>query len=507
MDPLLVTLEDQYLNILGILAAYTVFHFLIYPLFLSPLSKIPGPKLTALSSWYLDIKYLQERASSHVEELHRQYGPIVRVGPSEIVINDSKNLATIYGVSSAFPKPPAAARFDNFGYPCAFSSRYKNEHRERRRATAKVYTMSSIMGNESLLNFIRNRLDKVTRLIDDDAGSVTDLFAIAIRFALDNVTFMVLGESFLTLDGKNVETTKSLSNNLVIAAPMYRLQRMFEILSFWPLKKLLSRDLQYALRGNHSDFDNVVKEKFDHAFANASELKDEKSTLGWADTTGASIIYMLHTLALPEHKAYQDRLRSEICTLPYPFSFKDVCSLPFLECCAREILRMYSPGPGSIQQRCTPASTRTAITVGDKVYHLPGNTQIGIQQFSLHRNVEIYGDDVDTFSPARWETKNEERLQAMKDAWIPFGYGSRICVGIKYVQHVDYSKYHLDFIGKLTSLSLATVELKMMTATLLHQYDVRLPNGARREDMAPVLGAVIRPKSGKCKLLFRKLSK
>jgi cytochrome P450 len=152
-----------------------------------------------------------------------------------------------------------------------------------------------------------------------------------------------------------------------------------------------------------------------------------------ADTTGASIIYMLHTLALPENKVYQDRLRAELLKLPYPYNFKDVCNLPFLESCSREILRIRSPGPGNIQQRCTPPSTTTSITVGDCVYKLPGDTLIGTQAFSLHRNEDVYGKDVNKFLPERWETENEAQLRAMKDAWIPFGHGARVCVGMKLV--------------------------------------------------------------------------
>lgn len=50
--------------------------------------------------------------------------------------------------------------------------------------------------------------------------------------------------------------------------------------------------------------------------------------------------------------------------------------------------------------------------------------------------------------------------------------------------------------------SLAVVELKVITATLVRLYEVRLPDGANPRDVDPILGAVIRPKSGKCDLVF-----
>ena len=52
--------------------------------------------------------------------------------------------------------------------------------------------------------------------------------------------------------------------------------------------------------------------------------------------------------------------------------------------------------------------------------------------------------------------------------------------------------------------SLAILELKVIKATLVRIYDVRLPDGANREDMDPILGAVIRLKSGKCELVFER---
>lgn len=48
----------------------------VYRLFFSPLSKLPGPKLAALSSWY-EFYYdvlLQGSFTMKIQELHQQYG-------------------------------------------------------------------------------------------------------------------------------------------------------------------------------------------------------------------------------------------------------------------------------------------------------------------------------------------------------------------------------------------------------------------------------------------------
>lgn len=61
-----------------------------YRLFLHPLRNVPGPKLAAATGWYefyqdviLDGHYLKE-----YPRLHAQYGPIVRMSPNRVHIDD-----------------------------------------------------------------------------------------------------------------------------------------------------------------------------------------------------------------------------------------------------------------------------------------------------------------------------------------------------------------------------------------------------------------------------------
>lgn len=54
--------------------------------------------------------------------------------------------------------------------------------------------------------------------------------------------------------------------------------------------------------------------------------------------------------------------------------------------------------------------------------------QVGIAPYSLHRDETIY-EDPDSFNPERWLDSDEQKLNKMKLAWIPFGHGARICVG------------------------------------------------------------------------------
>jgi len=71
----------------------------IYRLYFSRLSHIPGPKLAALTYYYQsyhDFWPHNGRFLWHYLALHKRYGPIVRIGPDEVHIDDPDYYNEIY---------------------------------------------------------------------------------------------------------------------------------------------------------------------------------------------------------------------------------------------------------------------------------------------------------------------------------------------------------------------------------------------------------------------------
>lgn len=63
---------------------------MIYRLWFHPLAAVPGP--TILAATHLPLHYWDSLMGiwvHRVPELHRRYGPIVRIGPSDLVIDGS----------------------------------------------------------------------------------------------------------------------------------------------------------------------------------------------------------------------------------------------------------------------------------------------------------------------------------------------------------------------------------------------------------------------------------
>lgn len=83
---------------------YCIWTYLVYPAFLSPLSKIPNAHFTSSFSpfWMLWKRYKAAEVRT-IHEAHLKHGPIVRLGSNEISVNCvDDGIKTIY--SGGFEK-------------------------------------------------------------------------------------------------------------------------------------------------------------------------------------------------------------------------------------------------------------------------------------------------------------------------------------------------------------------------------------------------------------------
>jgi hypothetical protein len=91
------------------------YRLVIHPAFFSPLAQIPNAHWSAPFSpiWILSIRFARKENRT-LHAAHRRLGPIIRVGPNELSINDIDSVHAVY--QGGFEKPAWYSVFDNYGY-------------------------------------------------------------------------------------------------------------------------------------------------------------------------------------------------------------------------------------------------------------------------------------------------------------------------------------------------------------------------------------------------------
>ncbi len=131
-------------------------------------------------------------------------------------------------------------------------------------------------------------------------------------------------------------------------------------------------------------------------------------TLGWA-------FYLLN-----QHPEVEQRVHEEIdrVVAGRPVRFEDVPNLTYSRAVIDETLRLYPP---------VHIFSRQAIGEDEiSGQHVPAGSYITISSWLLHRH-EKYWEEPKAFRPERFLPPQSQNLQHF--AYIPFGAGSRICMG------------------------------------------------------------------------------
>lgn len=206
------------LLVLVVLSAFS--SLVIYRLFLHPLSKVPGPKLAAISRLY-DFYYdciLGGKFSFKIEELHEIYGeipssgnergglglnatragPIVRIGPNEVHIKDPDFFDEFYNVTSRLDKDPWYYAFVA-SQDAGFGTANVDLHRARRKAMSRFFASSAISNLESSS---KEKVLKLCRRLQQmrQDGRPVNLSNAFRCLAADSVTDYCLPKGFDLLD-------------------------------------------------------------------------------------------------------------------------------------------------------------------------------------------------------------------------------------------------------------------------------------------------------------------
>ncbi|CAG8900566.1 unnamed protein product [Penicillium egyptiacum] len=426
---------DEYLRLVALCAICLAFQFL-RTRYHGGLNAIPGPFSASFCNlWKILAVYNDDMPRRNIS-VHQKYGPVVRIGPKHVSFSSPEALHIIHGSRQAYPKSdfykPAAAPFEGSPLLNLFSVRDVNYHSSLKKVIGGLYTKAAVLGLESKIDtcveMFTNQLRNRTR---DDGPTNVDMSLWVHLFAFDCLGELNVSKKFGYLDtGRDFNGFIEGSDKVLIKTGLSseRLNQtsfLFEISQDQFTSTCRSRE------------PSLVKETID------------KNCLSMAghDVLAVTLRTILYYVA--RSPRVEDKLRAELATLVTHYGstdaipYTETSKLPYLGAVINESLRIHG-NLGLINERVTPPE-------GARIdgYHIPGGTIVGINPWVIHRNTEIFGEDVETFRPERWLDGPEDRIQEMKRNLFSFGAGPRMCIG-KNIAMMQIYKFITEFYRHFT---------------------------------------------------------
>ncbi|RPA91823.1 cytochrome P450 [Choiromyces venosus 120613-1] len=477
-----------------------------YRLYLDPLSKFPGPKLAAATSLYEMYYDIVEGGTLvwKMDELHRKYGPIVRISPHSLRLRKSSAYHEIHRMGTPFTKD---FRFYHlFGIPrSSFSTIDINLHRQRRSMLNPMFSRKGILDLEFL---IKEKIELLCRRmkeheVQDKIFNCHQAFA---ALTVDIVTEFAYAKSYDVLStpdftSRTFDAFDAQHEAFLVLKHFPLMAKIMQNLPFWILLRLmpdgagfaeLEEDAKVHLSAlfdrirtgtmeknttHRTIFEEILAEHPDPKNADPAELTDEAMSVVGAGIHTSRWALCVGLLEIARDPLIQTKLYEEL-KLASPdidaeFSYLHCEKLPYLRGVILETLRLSYGVMGPLPRRVP----RGGAVVGG--YHLPGDSTIEMDNYSLHHDEDIFPDSR-RFWPERWSTPESKQNEKFVNA---FGAGPRQCLGI----------------------NLAMCELYLSFATIFRRFEIDISaRGTQRMKYKEHWMGILRDEPLKCKFISRK---
>lgn len=144
-----------------------------YNIYLHPLRDFPGPFLARATNLWRMSKLLSGDLPHTIRDLHKQYGPVVRISPFELAFTDSRAWKDIYGFNPAGELPKDDKFYRPMGrlVPDTIITADREHHGMLRRQLAHGFSERSMRAQEPIF---RDYIGLLVRRLEEhsDGGKV-----------------------------------------------------------------------------------------------------------------------------------------------------------------------------------------------------------------------------------------------------------------------------------------------------------------------------------------------
>ncbi|KAI8321365.1 cytochrome P450 [Martensiomyces pterosporus] len=468
IEVLLESYKLTYWHVLGTATALYASAAVVYGLLLSPLRNIPGRFITKLSVAYFKYLLFTGHAADSYEEDYYKYGDIYTLAPDVVVLcnpSDCKQVLNSYG----FPKSDSYKAFEIFG-ESIFTTSSARVNRIRRRLIGPTFTHSNLAKMEPTISecgilSIKKKWDEAIQSSATGTSATVDYGRHLYLASFEVISTLSCGQRSYLLEKGETDLLRWHEGYIMFG--LARFATSFA--SRFPLGLLVKPLSQAAqklgvfigaaaerrrelLRTDRIEKPNDILQAQIDAVDPLTKTKLSESEiiaenidimLAGTDTTSLTMTWTLHYMML-----YPDVYKRAVHEVRGAFPHGHLIEyaegkekLPYLEACIYEALRT---------RGATAVALLRDVPKGGATFQghfIPEGTQVGVNLTAMNNHKDLW-DNPRRFIPERF-INNEAARQNM----VTFSVGVRVCPG----------------------RSLAWVEMIIVLANLLKDYDMELP--------------------------------
>ncbi|XP_061194481.1 steroid 17-alpha-hydroxylase/17,20 lyase-like [Saccostrea echinata] len=467
------------LNIQTVLAGLSMGLFVYYVIKRIRYRFPPGPWCIPLMGHYKI--YTSFDIPKKVEELSKEYGPVVRLsfGPQSWIFlnNNDVVIEALIKRKADFAGRPHFTSGDVFtegGKDIALST-YSPTWKFHRKIAGKA--LRHYLQGDLLENMIQDNMEEfLNKMAQEKEPFIFKTYADLMVF--HQLYTICFGEK-RPIDDQEVKDFLKLENDFIEFFGTGLLEDIVPYLKdIYPTakwKKLIrmTDEILHVLRTKFKQHVDTFKPDFNRDFIDSllmarqeAENEGDESAmekledtyliqtlsnifLAGVDTTRFTMDWFVYFMTrFPEIQTKCQEEIDRVIGSRHP-SMKDRNNLDYTEACLFETLRL-----GNVTGLGVPHMTICDTQVGG--YDIPKGTTVIINLRALHRDTK-YWKDPEKFDPYRFLDEKSKMKTVKPESWLPFSAGRRVCLGE----------------------TVAKPELLLMCVNLLQRFDLRLPDGVQ----------------------------
>lgn len=449
------------------------------------LKKIPGPWFPASSSLWIRWQRWHGRLSFTADSLLTKYGPVVRISPNMVLVNDSAALQSVFTRQDLDTAPRAIRALRIGGHEWTVTYPQNNIARERRRPVMMATTTKALRYWHPIFE---DNVNNMVKNMGSSGGNKSEDIVYHLRVATLLNSQVVMAGSQAKIDPGNFPHIVGEYNFLVVwrlCLPSW----LFEWFKFGPLPharfRVRSSDKLYNLGeeicrqaeladpADHDDVPTVYRllmEKQEKGIKwTHTEISAEMAgqVLAATETTSSALAFIFYELA--KNPSLLASVYEELQTTT---GNDNLDSLKLLGACISEGLR-FRPPVALTGSRVAP---KGGLNISG--YYIPEGTVVTTQSLSMSRQRPDLFPNYDVFDPTRW--LDEEHLTERRRMSAPFGVGARRCPG-----------------GNM-----AIYQMRLILAAVIREFDIAVAPETTPESMTPFEANGFRSRYDECYLIF-----